>query len=567
MVADEDAEALALVDLDGGSVMTSLALPGRPAHVIVDASGRIAVSLRDAAQVSIAALSCQREASPCVPDLVQRTAIETVSEPIGLASVDEGRTLLVTGAQGQLQAHAVAVGGRSFTRPLARQPRGIAVDAAEERAYVAHAIGSRATVVSLDSGRVVRERALDWRDDIALDGLVLTNVLRFAVQGYAVALDGGRAHLPLVLAYPGDPEGASTGYGISVEGLEPFFPHEPALLALSEDGDEATLRLRHEVVEADAARRRFQRVAYRKERPPCLLPRGVAVDRPERQLLVACQDLGSVIAVSLDEQNLEQAEVRRWTVGAGAIAVAIDPDRRRAWVWSQLDRQLSSLSLAADSPSIPERVIELPASTVELADAGRRLFHRPLASDGRSCAGCHVDGRADGLTWRSPSGMVATPVLAGRVGDSEPFGWRGEKSELVGHMRRTFRRLRAGKPDDATLEALAEYLQTMPIYDHPSSVLTAAQARGRALFFAAETACGDCHIDAVGVDGLAHRVGTGGAVDTPSLRSLGSTAPYMHDGRFATLRELLTATDGTMGATGHLAEPEVADLIAYLRTL
>ncbi|MEM6993596.1 MAG: hypothetical protein AAF721_23990 [Myxococcota bacterium] len=70
-----------------------------------------------------------------------------------------------------------------------------------------------------------------------------------------------------------------------------------------------------------------------------------------------------------------------------------------------------------------------------------------------------------------------------------------------------------------------------------------------------------------GIVSVADRVGTGRAVDTPSLRFVGSTAPYMHDGRFETLRELLAATDGTMGATAHLDEAELADLIAYLRRL
>ena len=44
-----------------------------------------------------------------------------------------------------------------------------------------------------------------------------------------------------------------------------------------------------------------------------------------------------------------------------------------------------------------------------------------------------------------------------------------------------------------------------------------------------------------------------------------ATAPYVHDGRFATLSEVLK--DGRMGNTSQLSAAELADLEAYLRSL
>ena len=81
-------------------------------------------------------------------------------------------------------------------------------------------------------------------------------------------------------------------------------------------------------------------------------------------------------------------------------------------------------------------------------------------------------------------------------------------------------------------------------------------------------ACSSCHAgEGVWTDGIRRDVGTGGAFDTPSLRLLGDTAPYMNDGRYATLREVLVASDGKMGFTRHLDDADISALIAYLMTL
>jgi cytochrome c peroxidase len=57
------------------------------------------------------------------------------------------------------------------------------------------------------------------------------------------------------------------------------------------------------------------------------------------------------------------------------------------------------------------------------------------------------------------------------------------------------------------------------------------------------------------------------AIDTPSLRHVARSAPYFHDGRFATLEELLAHTDGAMGTTRALSDDDRAALISYLRAL
>ena len=563
VLADQDERRLAIVELHTGSVVAQTDLVGAPAHVIVDRRGAIWVALRDVSQVVGLTLACKGER--CTPTLAVRETFATPREPIALGLADDDATVLVACGWGRaLVGHAVRPGGRELAIALAREPRGFVVDEDGDRVWVAHAVGSRVSVLSLRDAVVARERELHWRDMVKTGDFDLANVPRFAVQGLALASAAGRVHVPMVLAYPGEPDTEAEGYGASIQGLEPFFPHEPVLVELAPDGDDARLRLRHEVIAADKARRSEQRRAYARDRPPCLLPRATAVDGTGATLLVACQDLGQVVALALDGRTLERAESQRWSVGVGVEAIAIDEENGETWAWSPFDRRLARLD---DGEAQPARTIALAAQR-EIADAdGRRAFHRQRSFDGRSCASCHVDGRDDGLVWQSPLGMVSTPVLAGRTIGTAPFGWHGERATLDGHIRRTFTRLRADKPDDAMVAALAGWIGSMPSYRDAADELDDAALRGRELFRSPTLGCAGCHADDDGTDGVGHRIGHGAELDTPSLRFVGDTGPYMHDGRYATLRELLVATDGKMGTTAALDERSITDLVAYLRVL
>lgn len=64
-----------------------------------------------------------------------------------------------------------------------------------------------------------------------------------------------------------------------------------------------------------------------------------------------------------------------------------------------------------------------------------------------------------------------------------------------------------------------------------------------------------------------------GAFKVPSLRAVGRTAPYFHDGRFSTLEEVVrfysaaTRQDGQLVPASGFTEDEVRDLIAFLEAL
>lgn len=139
----------------------------------------------------------------------------------------------------------------------------------------------------------------------------------------------------------------------------------------------------------------------------------------------------------------------------------------------------------------------------------------------------------------------------------------------------------------ADLDALAAYLESLdsfPPSPHRSSngQLTTEAVAGKAHFQSLN--CASCHGGDQFTDssfGSLHNVGTLTSdsgkrmgetltgLDTPTLRGLWSTAPYLHDGSAPTLRDVLTTKNTTdaHGAVSTLSEGEIDELVAYLKQI
>lgn len=166
--------------------------------------------------------------------------------------------------------------------------------------------------------------------------------------------------------------------------------------------------------------------------------------------------------------------------------------------------------------------------------------------------------------------------------------------------------------------ALVQFLRSLPAHTSRYDIgfassfsnFTLEESAGRALFFSSRTRCNTCHstlnfytpaelmVNGLSVDysgegdgGLAELTGDpedDGKFRAVSLRNIGRTAPYMHDGRFATLMEVVNFySDGMQphpqlnhrlselgfGADGQppmdmaLTAEEKAALVAFLHTL
>ena len=236
-----------------------------------------------------------------------------------------------------------------------------------------------------------------------------------------------------------------------------------------------------------------------------------------------------------------------------------------------------------------------------LVAQGRRLFRSTdEAKNGESCQTCHSEGggtNADVGTIVHPqeqgdfSGPRDVPSLWG-VADTPPYGWAGKVDSLdafaVGTIRSHFK---SGESQSTakTAEqaaALAAYLRTLapPATSFDQGTLSAAARRGEELF-QGKGGCIDCHAGPFLTDNAFHDTlvpkvegetdpgaATSGplrhAFNTPQMRDLRNTAPYMHNGVLPTLKSVVEFynTDSSLGRLG-LTDGEIDDLVAYLESL
>jgi cytochrome c peroxidase len=271
------------------------------------------------------------------------------------------------------------------------------------------------------------------------------------------------------------------------------------------------------------------------------------------------------------------ATLRGWRVPEGPTGLAVADDR--AIVWSQLVHALTTFALG-DTPSLVSLTLDLPSDHDDSRLArGRSLFFATadarISGDGRACASCHPDGRDDALTWATPLGPRQTPMLAGRLDGTAPYGWNGDAPSVAAHLRRTFPRLKGSGLAGDDLDALVAYVATLapPAQPAEDDALSPLAAEGQDIYRSDQAQCAACHgDDGRTPDNVAHDIHSGvevdavDAFDTPSLRGLAGSAPYFHDGRFATLRQMLVATRGRMGQTRALDAHELDALVAYLET-
>jgi cytochrome c peroxidase len=217
--------------------------------------------------------------------------------------------------------------------------------------------------------------------------------------------------------------------------------------------------------------------------------------------------------------------------------------------------------------------------TPDAARRGEILFNsgKMTFQGAFTCASCHPNGGADGLNWDLTRDGVGnfknTKSLLG-VADTAPYGWEGKSATLEDRVGGTLRTLHQHEPTGTEVADLVAYLKSLPPPKPGPPVSAEVMARGKELF-EGKGRCATCHKRAGYDDGKSHDVGTRGPtdttdlIDTPALRGVGRTAPYLHDGRAATLEEIFTKhnPDKRHGAAHLLSDDELNDLIAYLKSL
>ena len=539
-VADADAKAIYTMDVDARRVLASTLLPGTPAHLLVLADGRVAVTLRDLDRM----LVLEPQLKGPLRGLCE---ITTPVEPFALAETTDSGMLLVTGAwSGRLTGHDARTFEPRFEVALDREPREIEVIGT--KAFVAHVVGGRVSAVDLAPPHGVRTIDLRRpRFDAALRArLGQPREDAQGSQGFALTTieEPDRLFAPHVMV---EPDLTVTYYAQGGE--------TPVATAI-DPASERVLARGPVAVDMRARRAKGR----------CLLPRAAEVSA-ERKLYVTC--LGNDLLMELDARAADPARMplRQWGVEPGPLGLAIDDAGGRAIVWSQFARKLTIMTLGERFSMASISAPDLQMS--EAVQLGRELFHLiddpRITVDGRGCASCHPDGRDDALVWPTQVGMRQTITLAGRMEASAPYGWNGEHATLAEHALETAKRLGGRGLEQRGADAIAAYLKSLPapraLHREPELV-----DRGRDLFFGVEQQCARCHVDG-GTDRVGHDLGTGGRIDTPSLRGVGRTAPYLHDGRYTTLAALIESPQLRMGHVSHLGPLDRVALVAYLESL
>ncbi len=306
------------------------------------------------------------------------------------------------------------------------------------------------------------------------------------------------------------------------------------------------------------------------------------------------------------------------STGLAPQGVALSKDGK-LFVQSFMSRRLDVFDvtgLLAGIDSAPKRLAEVSTVTKEsLSDEellGKQIFYNAdspqMSRSGYvACSTCHLDGGQDGRVWDFTDrgeGLRNTISLRGRAGTGHgPVHWTANFDEIQdfeNDMRAHFggsglmtnEQFDDGDRSDPlgakkagvskSLDALAAYvtsLDTFPRspYREADGSLSDAAKRGQALFNRLD--CRTCHAGEPMTDSGTelHDVGTiketSGTrrgeklegIDTPTLRGLHATAPYLHDGSAATLLDVIDNAKHGNAAT--LSATQKDDLVQYLLSI
>jgi hypothetical protein len=526
------------IDADSGMLLLADAAGGKLAQLPI---GRDAGMLAYDPIAKLAYVADRRGDRIVSVDVGDRLAVhatwQTPREPYGVALAPDRKTLVVTTiADHALVAYDVA-GTERWRAALDREPRGIAIAGDGSRALVAHLGTNTIDDVSLETHRVEHR------------SMCCAN----ARGAFAVAVMGAhQAAVPFQLEVPVGMSGEfqSTGRYGGVNFIPPITSH---LALLGRDGERTTL--------ANATIAEQQ-------------PRSLVWDGAHDALYIA--GLGNDMIVQLvHASQVDIAAGRTLGVGGahrcGPDGLAIAGDE--LLVWCSFTRSISRIDIGKRAGK-PRPGPELVASALtETQHDGLVLFHSATSQVSEhgavACANCHLDTRADGLSWQIEGKQLQTPLLAGRLVGTGPFKWDGESPDLASSLKGTITRLGGTGITKAQTAALVAYLESLPAVRTPTRDV-AAVARGKRLFDSDDLGCRGCHDGPFYTDGERHElVGNLKRADTPSLLGLAASAPYFHDGSAPTLEALLRERGAVhgMAMSTQLSDQQVADLTAFLETL
>jgi len=502
-------------------------------------------------------------------------------EPYGIVADRAARRIWVTHEYSGVVSEIDAA-TRRVVRTMALAPfiRGVALSPDEGRLYVTGYYNGALYALDLKSGQVVDQ----WKGH-ATDNLCRNVVLHPRRP---------KAYLPYLRSMVE-----------TVHGNGSIFPHLAICDLVGNKGSKSGADTRRKSMGLDSFNGALQVVCN---------PWEAAIAPDGSRLYIAQAGTDDVTLCGVVDDDYREIKRMAWRVhvGRNPRAIRFSPDGRRVYVDNTLDFNVTVHDARTMRLLATVRVCDPPKSPEWVR--GKILFNTALPPMTRrswiACSSCHPDGHNDGRVWHNPEGLRKTPALFG-LAHTHPLHWSADRDEVqdfeytirgplmqgeglfdgpirpkAGFLPTELDEHLAGKSAD--LDALAVYTNSVDFALSPHipapGKLSAAAQRGRKLFFRADVGCATCHSGPYYTDSSLkkpfhlHDVGTGSddptekigpRYDTPTLLGVYRTAPYLHDGKAATLRDVLTTCNrgDRHGKTSQLAASEIDDLVAFLMSL
>lgn len=211
-----------------------------------------------------------------------------------------------------------------------------------------------------------------------------------------------------------------------------------------------------------------------------------------------------------------------------------------------------------------------------LENKGERYFNDAshCFQNWQSCNGCHPgDARTDGMNWD----LMNDGVGNAKNCKSLLFSHVTPPNMISGIREHAERAVRAGfnfiqfydisEEDAVCVDAYLKSLRPVPSPYLVNGELSGKAKAGKKVFDRLQ--CGECHSGPFYTDMKMHRIGEDiefeKGWDTPTLREVWRTAPYLFDGRAATMKEVFEAHKH--GIPKKISEKDIEALTEYVNSL
>ncbi|MEE9218885.1 MAG: hypothetical protein V3U98_07435 [Acidobacteriota bacterium] len=287
--------------------------------------------------------------------------------------------------------------------------------------------------------------------------------------------------------------------------------------------------------------------------------------------------------------------IKRIAMGANPKGMVISTDGRTVYVAERLEDRIAVIGV--EELDIVSHIDLGGPRRQTLERRGQKIFNSARFSfQGQfSCRSCHPSNHVDRLQYDLEPDGLGRNIVDNRtlldIGATAPFKWNGKNTSLYMQCGIRFARFltRVQPFSTGELNALVAFLNALePIpnyYRLAEGKLTSVQERGREIFERAvmrdgspipeSNRCVTCHGGSRYTNLQKENVDTSSvtdsdaAFDTPQLTNVALTAPYLHDGKAATLEEIWTiySPKDTHGVTSDIGKEGLNDLIEYLKAL